>query len=93
MVALRATPQAVSPSPRGGPLVTLRCDPAAAPRSCPAGRRLVYPSARTDFAAIKSDLQFVMGQLAVLPTRKELARIALGIIFGAAGLVIEAFPR
>jgi hypothetical protein len=34
-----------------------------------------------------------MGQLAVLPTRKELARIALGIIFGAAGLVIEAFPR
>jgi hypothetical protein len=37
--ALRATPQAVSPSPRGGPLVTLRCDPAAA--HPPAGRHLV----------------------------------------------------
>jgi hypothetical protein len=35
-----------------------------------------------------------MAHLALLPTRKELARIALGVIFGAAGLVIlsiEAF--
>jgi hypothetical protein len=37
--------------------------------------------ARTDFAAIESDLQFLMGQLARVPTRKELARTALGIIF------------
>jgi hypothetical protein len=29
-----------------------------------------------------------MKQLARVPTRKELARIALGVIFGAAGLVI-----
>jgi hypothetical protein len=35
VAALRATPQAVSPSPRGGPLVTLRCDPAAAPDPVP----------------------------------------------------------
>jgi len=37
--------------------------------------------ARSDFAAIESDLEFVMSQLARLPTRKELARTALGIIF------------
>jgi hypothetical protein len=35
-------------------------------------------------------------QLARLPTRKEMARIALGVIFGTAGLVIgwiELFTR
>jgi hypothetical protein len=37
--------------------------------------------ARTDFAAIESDLQFMMGQLAQLPTRRYLAKAALGIIF------------
>jgi hypothetical protein len=37
--------------------------------------------ARTDFAAIESDLHFLMSQLARVPTRKELARTALGIIF------------
>jgi hypothetical protein len=47
--------------------------------------------ARTDFAAIESDLQNVMEQLARLPTRKELARIALGVIFGTAGLLIGWF--
>jgi hypothetical protein len=40
--------------------------------------------ARTDFAAIESDLQFVMGQLARLPTRGDLAKVALGIIFCSA---------
>jgi hypothetical protein len=44
--------------------------------------------ARTDFAAIESDLEFIMDRLAKIPTRKELARSALGIIFGTAGLVI-----
>jgi hypothetical protein len=44
--------------------------------------------ARADFAAIPDDLDFIKGQLARIPTRKEVARIALGIIFGAAGLVI-----
>jgi hypothetical protein len=50
--------------------------------------------ARTDFAAIESDLQFVMGQLARLPTRRDLAKAALGTIISTAALVIlwaEAF--
>jgi hypothetical protein len=49
---------------------------------------------RNDFATIKTDLQFIMGQLARMPTRKELARTALGIIFATAAIVIlwaEAF--
>jgi hypothetical protein len=52
--------------------------------------------ARTDFAAIESDLQFVMGQLARLPTRRDLAKAALGIIISTAALVIlwaDAFWR
>jgi hypothetical protein len=36
--------------------------------------------ARTDFATIESDLQFLMAQLARIPTRKEQARNTLGII-------------
>jgi hypothetical protein len=50
--------------------------------------------ARSDFAAIESDLQIVMGQLARLPTRRDLAKAALGIIISTAALVIlwaEAF--
>jgi hypothetical protein len=52
--------------------------------------------ARADFAAIADDLDFIKGQLARVPTRLEIARIALGIMFGAAGLVIgwiEVFWR
>jgi hypothetical protein len=37
--------------------------------------------ARTDFAAIESELEVIQKQLARLPTRRELARTALGIIF------------
>ena len=37
--------------------------------------------ARTDFAAIESDLEVIQKQLARLPTHRELARTALGIIF------------
>ena len=51
---------------------------------------------RSDFAAIETDLQFVMGQLARLPTRRDLAKAALGIIIATAALVIlwaEAFWR
>jgi hypothetical protein len=40
--------------------------------------------ARTDFAALESDLQFLMGQVARLPTRADLAKTALGIIFCSA---------
>jgi hypothetical protein len=36
---------------------------------------------RTDFAAIESDLEVIQKQLARLPTRRELAGSALGIIF------------
>jgi hypothetical protein len=52
--------------------------------------------ARSDLYAIESELDIIKAQLALLPTRKELARIALGVIFGTAGLVIfwmEAFWR
>jgi hypothetical protein len=51
---------------------------------------------RADFAAIESDLEFIMGQLAKLPTRGDLAKTALAIIISAAALVIlwaEAFWR
>jgi hypothetical protein len=37
--------------------------------------------AKTDFAAIESDLQLMMGQLAQLPSRRYRAKAALGIIF------------
>lgn len=40
--------------------------------------------ARTDFAAIESDLEFIMGQLARLPTRKEQATTTLTIILTTA---------
>jgi hypothetical protein len=46
--------------------------------------------ARTDFGAIESDLQFLMGQLARIPTRKEQARNTLGIIFATAMLTTLA---
>jgi hypothetical protein len=48
---------------------------------------------RADFAAIQDDLQFVMSQLARLPTRKEQARTALGIIFARAMLTTPAVLR
>jgi hypothetical protein len=35
----------------------------------------------TDLAAIQSDLEFVAGRVARLPTRGQLAQTALGIIF------------
>jgi hypothetical protein len=45
---------------------------------------------RTDFAAIESDLQFIMGQLSRIPTRKEQARNTLGTIFATAMLTTLA---
>jgi hypothetical protein len=50
---------------------------------------------RGDLYAIADELEFLKVQLARLPTRKELARIALGIIFCSAALVIiwlEVWP-
>jgi hypothetical protein len=52
--------------------------------------------ARTDFAAIADDLDFIKSQLARLPTRKEQALKPLYIMVGSAGLVIawiELFRR
>jgi hypothetical protein len=40
--------------------------------------------ARTDFAAIESDLEAIYARLAKAPTRGDLARAALGIIFCSA---------
>jgi hypothetical protein len=52
--------------------------------------------ARTDFALLESNLEFIAGQLSRLPTRGDLAKAALGIIISTAALVIlwaEAFWR
>ena len=49
------------------------------------------PQARGDLYAIADDLEFLKVQLARIPTRKELARMALGIIFCSAALVIIWF--
>jgi hypothetical protein len=43
--------------------------------------------ARTDFAAIESNLEFIMGQLARVLTRKQLARYSLLVMVGTASLV------
>jgi hypothetical protein len=43
--------------------------------------------ARTDFAAIESHLEFIMSQLARVPTRKQLARYSLLVMLGTACLV------
>ena len=45
--------------------------------------------ARTDFALIESNLEFIAGQLAKQPTRGDLAKAALGIIFCTAGSFID----
>jgi hypothetical protein len=47
--------------------------------------------ARGELYAIADDLEFLKVQLARLPTRRELARTALGIIFCSAALVILWF--
>jgi hypothetical protein len=52
--------------------------------------------ARTDFAIIETELEAIHAQLARMPTRSDLARAALGIIFCTAVLVplgIELFWR
>jgi hypothetical protein len=52
--------------------------------------------ARTDFALLEGNLEFIAGQLARVPTRRDLAMAALGIIISTAALVIlwaEAFWR
>ena len=57
--------------------------------------KIVYmPTANqppTDLALIAEQLQAINTRLALIPTRAELARAALGIIFCSAGLVIGWF--
>jgi hypothetical protein len=43
--------------------------------------------ARTDFAAIESNLEFIMSQIARVPTRKQMARNSLLVMVGTACLV------
>ena len=45
---------------------------------------------RTDFALIEEHLEFLAGQLARIPTRKEQARNTLGIIFATTMLTALA---
>jgi hypothetical protein len=47
--------------------------------------------ARTDFAIIEDHLEAIHARLARVPTRVELARTALAVMLGAAGLVILWF--
>ena len=52
--------------------------------------------ARADFAAIESELEVIQKQLSRLPTRRELAGTALGIIFATMMLTTLSllfFPR
>ena len=46
---------------------------------------------RTDLALIEEQLRAIHARLDLIPTRAELARAALGIIFCTAGLVIGWF--
>jgi hypothetical protein len=46
------------------------------PKEYPLSLRQAY-RARTDFAAIEGDLEFIMGQLARVPTRAFLCRMLL----------------
>jgi hypothetical protein len=46
--------------------------------------------ARNDFAAISDELDFIKGQLARLPTRRDLARMAIATMVGGAGLAVIA---
>ena len=60
----------------------------------PDEHRLIQPRrdpGDIDLAAIKTDLEFLMEQVARLPTRKESAFKPLYVMIGAAGLVIAWF--
>jgi hypothetical protein len=44
--------------------------------------------ARNYFAVLESDLRFIVGQLAAIPTRREVWRLALLATFSGAALTI-----
>ena len=72
-------PLAAPSAPRGAEALTLR----------------QADQARTDFAPIESNLEFIMSQLAEVPSRKQLARYSLLVMLGAACLVqtLAFLPR
>jgi hypothetical protein len=58
---------------------------------CRCGRRhrsATRKSRHPSTALIESNLEFIMGQLARVPTRRDLAMAAFGIIISTAALVI-----
>jgi hypothetical protein len=55
-------------------------------------RPLTLRQACADFAEIADDLDFITAQLAGIPTRNDLARMALGIVFLTAALTTLAVP-
>jgi hypothetical protein len=66
------------PSPRFAPLKAILATLDPQPQT---------QQTRTDFAAIESNLEFIMSQLAQVPTRKQLARYSLLVMVGTACLV------
>jgi hypothetical protein len=59
----------------------------SAPRGAEALTLRQADQAHTDFAAIESNLEFIMSQLAGVPTRKQLAGYSLLVMVGTACLV------
>jgi hypothetical protein len=59
----------------------------SAPRGAEALTLRQADQARTDFATIESNLEFIMSQLVQVPTRKQLARYSLLVMVGTACLV------
>jgi hypothetical protein len=68
-------PLATPSAPRGAEALTLR----------------QADQARTDFAAIESNLEFIMSQLAGVPSRKQLARYSLLVMVGTCLVQTLAF--
>jgi hypothetical protein len=71
-------------APRGAEALALRQADQASPEGRDSAPRA---EARTDFAEIESNLEFIMSQLARVPTRKQVVRYSLLVIVGTACLV------
>ena len=63
-----------------------------ADQASPEGRDSAPRAEGTDFAAIESNLEFIMSQLAGVPTRKQLVRYSLLVMVGTACLVQTLAP-
>jgi hypothetical protein len=76
-------PLSSSSAPRGPEALTLRQADQASPEGRDWSQR---DQARTEFAAIESNLEFIMSRLAGVPMRKQLARYSLMVMVGTACL-------